>query len=148
MDTVSTNRGKKKERVQSLGIFVKTPVVETVFCLLHGGRERQRLTDTVIKEKKKEWVFSTRCMSWGTGSQCLTSEGLKILKLSQVQHPQILLQMEVTKAEVITYQTVQALADSIKSHWWTERIPRGRTLLTYRIGERQTVQNYQHSPTC
>jgi hypothetical protein len=54
MDTVSTNRGKKKERVQSLGIFVKTPVVETVFCLLHGGSERQRLTDTVIKEKKKE----------------------------------------------------------------------------------------------
>jgi hypothetical protein len=85
-----------------------------VFCLLHGGSERQRLTDTVIKEKKKEWVFSTRCMSWGTGSQCLTSEGLKILKLSQVQHPQILLQMEVTKAEVITYQT-----DTFDlSDWW------------------------------
>ena len=25
---------------------------------------------------------------------------------------------------------------------------RGRTLLTYRIGGRQTVQSYQHSPTC
>ena len=38
-------------------------------------------------------------------------EGLKILKLSQ--HPQIMLQIEVMKTEVIKYQT---LADSIKLH--------------------------------
>ena len=38
------------------------------------------------------------------------NEGLKILKLSQ--HPQIILQIEVMKTEVITYQT---LADFIKS---------------------------------
>ena len=38
-------------------------------------------------------------------------EGLKILKLSQ--HPQIMLQIEVMKTEVIKYQT---LADSIKPH--------------------------------
>ena len=38
-------------------------------------------------------------------------EGLKILKLSQ--HPQIMLQIEVMKTEVIKYHT---LADSIKSH--------------------------------
>jgi len=36
-------------------------------------------------------------------------EGMKILQLSQ--HPQIVLQIEVMKTEVITYQT---LADSIK----------------------------------
>ena len=33
-------------------------------------------------------------------------------------------------------------------HWWKERMTRGRTLLTYRIGGRQTVQSYQHSRTC
>ena len=37
-------------------------------------------------------------------------EGMKIFKLSQ--HPQIILQIEVMKTEVITYQT---LADFIKS---------------------------------
>ena len=34
------------------------------------------------------------------------------------------------------------------SHWWKERMTRGRTLLTYRIGGRQTVQRYQYSTTC
>jgi hypothetical protein len=48
---VTTNRGKKKERVQRL--IVKTPAVEKVLFLLHGGRERQRLTDTVINGKKE-----------------------------------------------------------------------------------------------
>ena len=38
-------------------------------------------------------------------------EGLKILKLSQ--HPQIMMQIEVMKTEVMKYQT---LADSIKPH--------------------------------
>ena len=38
-------------------------------------------------------------------------EGMKILKL--LHHPQIMLQIEVMKTEVIKYQT---LVDSIKSH--------------------------------
>jgi hypothetical protein len=45
-------------------------------------------------------------MSWVSVSDI---EGMQILKLSE--HPQIILQIEVMKTEVITYQT---LADSIK----------------------------------
>ena len=44
------------------------------------------------------------------GNKISEIEGLKIMKLSQ--HPQIVLQIEVMKTEVITYQT---LAASIKS---------------------------------
>ena len=73
-------------------------------------------------------------------------EGLKILKLSQ--HPQIILQIEVMKTEVITYQT---LADSVKP--LAERKDgkgpgRIQTRLTCRIDGRQTVHDCQHSPTC
>jgi hypothetical protein len=55
-----------------------------------------------------------------------------------------MVQIEVMKNEVITYQTP---VDSIKP-LWKERMTRGRTLLIYQIGGRQTVQSYQHSPTC
>ena len=72
-----------------------------------------RLLDTIEVKKGAQplrWsecrkcVFSTRCESWATKSYCLDIEGMKILKLSQ--HPQIILQIEVMKTEVITYQTL------------------------------------------
>ena len=73
-------------------------------------------------------------------------EGLKILKLSQ--YPQIMLQIEVMKTEVIKYQT---LADSIKPGAHVERkdVKGNDTFdILSRIGGRQNVQCYQHSPTC
>ena len=69
-------------------------------------------------------------------------EGLKILKLSE--HPQIMMQIEVMKTEVISTR----LLPTPSSRMWKERMSRVTTLLTYPIGGRQTVQCYQHSPTC
>jgi hypothetical protein len=61
------------------------------------------------------------------------------------QHPQIMVQIEVMKTEVITYQTP---ADSIKP-FVERKDDKWQDTLTYRIGGgRQTVQSYQHSPTC
>ena len=73
--------------------------------------------------------------------------------------PQIILQIEVMKADTITWRDVP---DSCRLHqgihWWKERMARGKKgwqgeghfwhvgLVTG--GRRQTVKNYQHSPMC
>jgi hypothetical protein len=116
----------------------------------------------------RECVFLTRCMSWLMRSQCLISKEwrywsclnslrlwcilsswkpksqrhenrshnvcfrLRSWKLKSQPKSQHMIQIEVMKTEVTTSRTPS-------SHWWKEGMTRGRTLLTYRIGGRQTT---------
>jgi hypothetical protein len=93
-----------------------------------------------IEEAQVERVKRVRIFNplhvFGNNISVSDTELLRILYLSQ--HPQIILQIEVMNPKS---QRRTRLLLTPSSHWWKERMARGRTLLTCRIGGRQTVQN-------
>ena len=128
--------------------FSRTEVVKAcAHTIVAAAIDYWKHTIELKKEAQVERVKRVRIFNplhvFGNNIPVCDTEALRILKLPQ--HPQIILQIEVMKPKS---KRCTRLLLTPSSHWWKERMGRGRALLTCRIGERQTVQNYQQSPTC